>query len=305
MKNLWKKIVGGFVAALILYFMARSLSRSFAEIGTYRLDVSYSRVVLSFCILAVLFLIYGLVWRYILSMFGFKLSFARSMRVWFLSQAGRYIPGKVWFALGRIYLCERSGIPRSVATIAMAYEMSLVLASALVVFGIASICVPVVGFMSYALGMVLVGAILLVSHPSVLRVVLRKFSKISTQLDLKYVDTLKILTIYICCWIIYGIGFYLVATSVAIPSELVQFKVASSFKAMIAMIGINSVAWAGGLLSIITPAGLGVREGISGMLLLNLVQKPYPVLIPLVARLWVTLGEMATIGAVLMRRGEK
>lgn len=305
MKVTLKKVAGGCVAGIILYFMIRSLAKSFSQIGTCRLEVSYWRVIASFGVLGVLFLIYGLMWKYILSRFGYRLTFSRSMRIWFLSQAGRYIPGKVWFALGRIYLCERSGIPRGVAAVAIAYELSLVLASALVVFGIASVCVPVVGFMSYAMGTALIVVILLVSHPGVLRWIIRRFSKISADFNVKYTDTLKIFVIYILCWVVYGIGFYLVSTAFRIPARLPDFKVTTSLEALIAMIGINSVSWAGGLLSVITPAGLGVREGISGMLLLNLVEKPYPVLIPLIARLWVTIAEIATIGVVLLRRGEK
>ena len=71
------------------------------------------------------------------------------------------------------------------------------------------------------------------------------------------------------------------------------------------MIGINALSWAGGLLSVVTPAGLGVREGISGMLLSGVVDKPYPALIPLVARLWVTVGELGTLGLVFLARGLK
>jgi hypothetical protein len=57
--------------------------------------------------------------------------------------------------------------------------------------------------------------------------------------------------------------------------------------------------------SVITPAGLGVREGISGVLLSRVVESPYHSLIPLVARLWVTVAELGTIGLVLLSRGVK
>jgi len=305
MRPFWKKAIGAGIAALILYFMVRSLTSSLREVGTYRLEISYPRLLFSFGLLGLLFIMYGIVWRYILRRLGYALTFADSMRIWFLSQAGRYVPGKVWFALGRIYLCERKGIPRAVAMIATALELGLVLASALIVFGVASIWVPAIGLISYPLGFAIVGIVLVASHPRFLKGFLRRFGKVSGEIQVRYRDTLRIMLIYVVCWIVYGLGFYLVATSFRIPTQTLDLRVVSQLEATVAMTGINSIAWAAGLVSVITPAGLGIREGISGILLSRLADKPYPVLIPLVARLWVTIGEVATIGIVLLQRGRR
>ena len=83
-----------------------------------------------------LFPVYGALWMYIIARFGYSVPYGRSLKVWLLSQAGRYVPGKVWFALGRIYLNEREGVPKSVTTVATALELVLVLASAVVVFAV-------------------------------------------------------------------------------------------------------------------------------------------------------------------------
>jgi uncharacterized membrane protein YbhN (UPF0104 family) len=96
----------------------------------------------------------------------------------------------------------------------------------------------------------------------------------------------------------------LIGTSVELEGASPAFQTAG-IGLLPEMIGINAISWAGGLLSVVTPAGLGVREGISGVLLSGLMDKPYPALIPLVARLWVTIGELGTLGLVFAARGLK
>jgi uncharacterized membrane protein YbhN (UPF0104 family) len=301
----WKKAIGFAVAAVILVFIVRSLVAGLRELEAYEFKISYWRVAASFAVLGVLFPVYGRVWQYILRKFGYGITFGQSMRIWFVSQAGRYIPGKVWFALGRIYLCERQGIPKSVATVATALELALVLGSAIVVFGIASVMNPSLPGRPYAFGLWLVPVIIAGVHPRIIRALLAKLRRLPADFDMAYSDTLRMLGLYAVCWCIYGVGFYLVGTSLKLGGVSPELGSQGALGLAPAMIGINAVSWAGGLLSVITPAGLGVREGISQVLLTGVVAKPYPALIPLVARIWVTLAEVGTIGLLLMRRGSK
>lgn len=293
------------MAGVILFFMIRNLVSGLSELEIYEFDVSYRRVLGSFGVLALLFPVYGKVWQYILRKFGYGITFARSMRVWFLSQAGRYIPGKVWFAIGRIYLCEREGIPKGVATVAMALELVLVLGSAVVVFGLACALSPSLPGRPYVLGLWLVPVIVIGVHPRIIKGLLARLWKVPAGFGLGYADTLKMLGLYMVCWCIYGVGFFLIGTALRLGGAAPDFGAASASQVVSAMIGINSLSWAGGLMSIITPAGLGVREGISGVLLSGMVEKPYPLLIPLVARIWVTIAEVGTIGIVLLLRGPR
>jgi uncharacterized membrane protein YbhN (UPF0104 family) len=301
MKSWWKQAVGVVIAAVILFFIVRNLVSGLRSLGSLELRVSVWRIVLAFGILGVLFSAYGGIWQYILRRLGYGLGFGRSMRIWFLSQAGRYVPGKVWFALGRIYLCERAGVPRAIAVVAMGLELVLVLGSAIVVFGIASIVGGGLSGHEYMWGLWLVPAIVVGVHPRIIKAVLKRIRREPGEFSLAYGDTLKMLVLYVLCWCIYGLGFYLVATSVELEGTAPVFR-SAELGVLPEMIGINAVSWAGGLLSVVTPAGLGVREGISGMLLSGLVDKPYPSLIPLVARVWVTIGELGTLGLVFAVR---
>jgi hypothetical protein len=303
--QVWKKVIGLVVAGVILFFIIRSLVSGIGELEAYEFRISYWRVVASFGVLGVLFPVYGRVWQYILKKFGYGLTFAKSMRIWFLSQAGRYIPGKVWFALGRIYLCEREGIPKTVATVATGFELLLVLGSAIVVFGLASLASPSLAGQPYGFWIWLVPVIVIGVHPRIIRSLLARLRRAPEEFTMRYADTLKILGLYVLCWCLYGVGFFFIGTALQLGAGTSIFRPAGTAEIIPEMIGINSLSWAGGLLSIVTPAGLGVREGISGVLLAGIAEKPYPALIPLTARIWVTVAEVGTIGLLLIWKGKR
>jgi uncharacterized membrane protein YbhN (UPF0104 family) len=304
MRGWWKKAIGTAIAVIILFFIVRNLVSGLHELRNLEFRVSVWRIVLSFAILAVLFSAYGGIWQFILRRLGCGLSFGRSMRIWMLSQAGRYIPGKVWFALGRIYLCERAGVPRGMATVAMGLELLLVLGSAIAVFGLAWAVSPGLAGREYMWGLLVVPAVVAVVHPRVIRAVLGRLGRAPGDFNLAYRDTLGMLGLYVLCWCVYGVGFYLIATSIGLEGSPSVPRPAG-IGLLPEMAGINAISWAGGLLSVVTPAGLGVREGISGVLLSGIVDKPFPSLIPLVARVWVTVAELGTLGVVFMARGLK
>jgi hypothetical protein len=305
MNTALKRAIGLAVAGVILFFIVRNLVSGLGTLGSYEFKVSYLRVAGSFAVLALLFPVYGGVWQYMLGKFGYRLTWRRSMRVWFLSQAGRYVPGKIWFALGRIYLCEREGIPKTVATVATGLELVLVLASAIVVFGLAAAVSSSLPARPYALGLLLVPAIVAAVHPRVIRALLVRLKKMPADFRLGYADTLKILGFYVVCWCIYGIGFFLVGTSFDLGATAPDLQSAQTARLIPDMIGINALSWSAGLVSVVTPAGLGVREGISGILLARVVGRPYPALIPLVARIWVTVAEVGTIAILLLQKDAK
>ena len=305
MRITWRKAVGVAVACLILYFMIRSLRSGIAGLGSHEFVISPLRIAGAFATFAILFPVYGAIWKYLLGKFGYSLPYGKSLKVWLVSQAGRYVPGKVWFALGRIYLCEREGVPKAVTTVATGLELALVLASSIVVFGLVSALTGSLRGQPYAWSVLLVPAIVAAVHPRVINRVVRLLRKGQGELAIRYSDVLKMLAAYVGCWFIYGLGFYLVGTAVTVKAAGVAGGPAFGVELLPQMIGINALAWTVGFISVVTPAGLGVREGVAFSLLSKVVDKPYPSLIPLAARVWVTIAEVAGIGIAAALGGWK
>ncbi len=298
----WRKPVGLTIAAVIIFFMVRNLTLSLKKIGHYSLEISSTKLFLAFLIVGILFVCYGLIWRSILAAFGSRIGFKQSMRIWFLSQAAKYIPGKVWFALGRVYFCERCGIPRLVAVFATGFETMLVVASAVVAYWASTLLVPEIspipGWANLLLALGALGCV----HPGILRFFLRRIAKDSFEFKITYPNSLLLLLIYFATWVCYGIGFYFVSTAIVVSGVPVVFKLEGVVERVVGMIGINAGAWVVGFVSFLTPAGLGIREGVSSLLGSRILEHPYPNLVPLSARIWITICEVITILAVLRRK---
>jgi hypothetical protein len=302
LRSKWEKIIGLPVAAIILFFIIRNLVGGLREIGQYELTIDGWRVALAFGVFIIVFPAYARLWQYTLERFGHRVGFLKSMRIWFLSQAGRYIPGKVWFALGRIYLCEREGVPAATASVALGVEILLVLGSSLIVFALGAVAGAGGLRYPYSLALLLLPVVLVGIHPRVIKAVLRKLGRDLTEFRLTYHNALLLLVCYTGCWCVYGVGFYLISTSVRLGPESPLVSPVGTFSLIRQLSGINAISWSAGLLSVVTPAGLGVREGVSSVLLGPLFLKPYPSLIPLIARVWVTIAEFATIGILAFAR---
>ena len=110
-------------------------------------------------------------------------------------------------------------------------------------------------------------------------------------LDLSLADRLKMITRYLGSWGIYSASFMIL---------LYAFDVTDAGDLLLGA-SINSLAWSIGYLSIITPSGAGVREGIMTLLLeiLISISEALAVVISASARIIVIIGELIALALYL------
>lgn len=89
--------------------------------------------VASVVFLAALFLSAAFWGRMVKELGGPRLSFSRSATVYFASNLGRYIPGKIWQLAGLAYLAKKEGVSSATATAAAVLVQAVSLAGATVV----------------------------------------------------------------------------------------------------------------------------------------------------------------------------
>ena len=53
-----------------------------------------------------------------------------------VTQIGKYIPGKVWYGLGRIYLSRKLGLPTEIVTVSLFIEAVILFLSGLLIVAI-------------------------------------------------------------------------------------------------------------------------------------------------------------------------
>ena len=96
---------------VILYFLYRQVAHHWQEIKAYQWQIHWGYLILSVVVGIGTFFILSLIWRRIIAGFGHQLSVTKAFRIFYLSDLGRYIPGKIWPLLGVLYLSKKEGIP--------------------------------------------------------------------------------------------------------------------------------------------------------------------------------------------------
>ncbi|MFQ6092778.1 MAG: lysylphosphatidylglycerol synthase domain-containing protein, partial [bacterium] len=235
-------------------------------------------------------------WRSILRKVGYHLGLNRSWKIWFISNLGRYVPGKVWQIMGMVYLCERENIPKIATTTSVVMAQAWSIISAFILMGgyllvARSLALPRFPFLFILF--IPVGFILI--YPPILeRLInglLKRLKREPIRLHMTFGDSLGFLALYFFGWIVYGVAFSAFVFSVhAMPLSTVP-----------AIVCIFAVSYTLGFLFIVTPGGLGVREGLLAALLSAYMPLPIATVISLLSRIWFTAGEMLCLGLALKR----
>lgn len=288
-----RRIAGPLVVAVAAVFLARAVIGGWNKVRGYEWHFDPWYLALS---VALIFLYYAQQWggwRLIMRSFGDPLKRSESAAIWFASILGRYVPGNVVMVAGRISMCRRRGIPASTTFASLVYENALILISALLLAALSVPLWPQFPYRNYALLLAALAPIgLFFLHPAVFRrlanFALSRLKRSPLQATLPFGRVLVLLLYYIGGWVLLGLAFASLAASVA-PVEAGSLAL---------LIGGYAFAWEIGFLALVTPSGLGVKEGVL-LLILNLILPP-PVSAALVvlSRLWQTLAEVTAAALV-------
>jgi glycosyltransferase 2 family protein len=218
-------------------------------------------------------------------------------RIWQISMFSRYIPGNIWHVLSRAMLADQVRASRSLVIASATIEQLLTLLGALLVAALAlpQIGGAVLGAAGAPMGAVIALALaagLAAVHPRVLGSILRAIARRSRRPEIAWIYTYQtiagLLGLYAATSAIAGLGLVAVLFGIGSPSlSDIPF-----------IIGSAALAWAIGYVSIVTPSGLGVREGVLTSLLALIVPLPIAVVASLLFRIASTVGELIALGAL-------
>lgn len=187
-------------------------------------------------------------WRSIVSFLGANIRKQDSLPVWFFSEATRYIPGNIWSFASRAYLAQRKGVSTTISILILPIEIIVViittsvLSSYAIIKTIEKLPLDLTFYIGILISLVtLIGVFLLYKR---IKKILRKLF----NLTLNPKEFLTIVLFQTLSWSFYSIGVVVLVNDLP---HLNLFLLLSS----------TLLAWLIGYLSIITPMGLGVREG--------------------------------------------
>ncbi len=221
-----------------------------------------------------------------------SISLLKAIGLLYVPMLWKYVPGKVWVVVGGLWLHTRAKIPKPAALACIAESMFVGLVGAAIVtvalgaWGF----FPVLGRPSW----VLLGAALAICMNY--KILIHCFNFAMQLMNRRdwfaspptYTALLTLLGLNAISWLVYGVGFFCVARSI----ENVPLESAPQFVALFA------TAQVAGLLVVVAPAGLGVREGVLFAGLSPLTGPGGAIAIAASCRIWQTVLELmlAAIG---------
>ena len=285
-----KRTLQALLIIAIFIFLGLQLWENWGQVLSYEWEFNYLFLGVSSLFIIIYYTFYSASWKFALGRLGESITLRKAVKVWMLSRLGWYIPGRVWIVLGRLHLAAKEGINRSNALISIALDIVLATVCALLVFLFTLPFWQKTELISQFLPfLVFIPLGLIVLHTGLMRrglnFITQKLGKGEVSIRIRYRDIVILIIPYCILWVLYGLAFYFLVGAVQ-PTEISQ---------MVALIGMYAIAWAIGFLSIVTPGGLGIREGALALLLTLYFPLPVAILISLLSRAWITLVEVAYI----------
>lgn len=305
MRKAWQRAAQVIVFALALGFLAALVRSQWQELRRYPWQLEPVWLLASYIPWAVSMALEIFMWRAILlriasgarpaDALARPLSWRRAAQIWFLSNIIRYIPGNIWQPLGMVQLCAEAGIPTAVTLTSVVVHQAL--------SGLAVTVMGTVYFAWVGWGEVLRALIpLIIALPVIMLTLRARWLEAALNWGLRRLGraplrihltsrALAALTLgYIASWSLVGLGF----------AALVRALTPIGWSALPHLVASFALAWLIGYLSLLTPSGLGVREGALIWLLKGVLTLPVATLASLAARLWFISAEvMATIPAFI------
>ncbi len=284
-------------ALAVAWFAGRTILRQWTELESTRLTVapSWPWVILASAIVLATYLLLVGLWVFHLRDWGHRLAFVAAARMWFISNLGRYIPGKIW-GLGTLaVMAERRGLPAVAALgssilvmlIGMVAGLAVVLVTGAGVVDAVlrehGVSVPR-GAVPLTVGLAIVWlAVAPVLLPALGGAVGRLMGKPPVLPRLPASSVWMVAAATGLSWLLYGVAFQIFAVGI----------LGRNAGGTAAYVAVYTASYLAGLISLI-PGGLVVREGalVIGLLSLELVTAPEAALLAVTSRIWITVLEV-------------
>ena len=247
--SLVKYIIGWPLSVVALFFVVRLLLPKITTIQNDLHEIKIPYLIISILLFVIYYFLRVVIWKRLIDKKGNKLNFKNTAYIWAFSEIKRYIPGNLWSFLSRSSQHIDRGIEKREILHSLLVETELVVLGCLAF----SYFFLIFFFWNYPINI----AILLITVAAVSIFIIggkyfkgKFFNLIFPSFDFK--ENLNLFLLSFLDFAIFGIASYFSAISLFYIDIRSFLDVSSLF----------TFALLVGYLSIVTPMGLGVREGI-------------------------------------------
>jgi hypothetical protein len=288
------------LAVAIVWFALRALRGqwSAATLRLQSLEPQWSWIIAATVIVLATYLLLIETWRRTVTGSGQKLTFPEASRIWFVSNLGKYVPGKIWSIAAMTMMARDSSVSGSVAAgSSVMVQLVTILAGigVVLVTGAQAVAHPAIAVAAAAVILMTLGL-----APRFLPVA----GRIAASLTGKTFDFPRMrpslvwmaIVNSIIAWIAYGIAFQL----------FVRGIIGSSAGATSSYIAVYAASYIIGFLALFAPGGAVVRESaiVTGMVRFALSGQADALAIAVTSRLWLTVTELVP-GLTYMAIGKR
>jgi glycosyltransferase 2 family protein len=294
-RSRWRPVLGAALVLAAAAFLGLTIARHWGDVADFHWQVRWALLAASVLALSAVLAWGVVVWKLVLDRFDHPpIHLRHLLRIWYLSNLARYVPGKIWQFVGAAELARLAGLSRAVILTSMVVHIGFSLLSAAVVSLLVLAPtglpegVPVLGLAGLA------AASLVLVHPAVLNRGLA-VAAILLRRDVlvwhgRWRDGLMLLGLSLVSWLLYGAAFTLFVHSVA----------GTGMGSVLLLAGVNALSFLAGYMVFIAPAGLGAREGVMAVLLRPLAATGIAAVVAVLSRLWTVAAELLGAGIVLL-----
>lgn len=279
-----------FATAVVTWFLLRAVGFDLEEIGSYDLsvlEVRWGVVAASSLALLVAYLYSASLWGLMVrEIGGCEVGIVPALRVFFVANLGRYVPGKIWQIAGLAYLARGVGVPAGTATGAAILGQAFSLAGAtLVGAGILLRSGRGPGLGGGWTATAILALLVVATFPAMFRALVPLWFRLAREpvpggFRPDQAFGARWMGLYALGWILQGMAFWGLARGLSMELTVVEGVTA------------YSAAYVAGYVALFAPAGAGVREGVLVAFLGPFLGGASAAVLALVARLWTTLMEL-------------
>jgi uncharacterized membrane protein YbhN (UPF0104 family) len=230
-------------------------------------------------------------WRSLLSGLGSPLPPRAAVRVYFVSQLGKYIPGSVWAFVAQMELAKEHRVPRerggSAALLAMATTIATGCAVAAVTLPLTSSDATHRYWWLLVLAPIFIGLL----HPRVVAFALNRALRLARRPPLTRTAGLGTMSLTVAWtvlgWVLFGVHAWLLVR-------------AAGGSGLFLASGAYALAFTAGFLVVIAPGGVGVREAALTVALGPVLPVGAPLVVALASRVVMTIADLAWAGAAVL-----
>jgi uncharacterized membrane protein YbhN (UPF0104 family) len=295
-----RRAVQALVVAVFVGFLVLALVRQWDEVGAVLGEISVAAVALAAVAMFAGIWASFLCWRAVLTDLGAPTPLTGAMRIFFVGQAGKYLPGKLWPILTQARLGREYQVPPRASSAAAAIFMLMVLGTGLLI-GAASLPLLGPGAMGdYWWTLLALPAAALLLWPPLLNRLIDKALRLARRepmpQPLSYGGIARAAAWSVLMWLLYGVHMW----------ALLRDLGAGGADLLLVATGAFAASWSIGFLLLVAPAGAGPREVALILLLGGVLPQAPATVAALVSRLVMTIGDLGWGGvSVLVERARK